>query len=301
LDSYTQLIQMGVRWYDAQIGRWISADTIIPDLANPQSLDRFAYVLGNPLRYVDPTGHMTEYNCADGYCRGRASGSSAMAVDQDPEAMTIMEHAIESVDRRLWEEPNGFGVGGEVSAGYSVVHGQKLSAQGVLVGNWRSGELTAAWSWGGGDQVTIPKGSLDGTLALLFPFGYSRNEVMLSPSKDRAWWLQIEKFGKFGLEAGLSEEVFEDPKTGELKPFMDEVSNMQPGIASLGASGGWQFPSNPLGFDVGHSWGASRTFLMVTWKFYPWTWTEEDIILPPMILIPATVDYDPSQLPPAIQ
>jgi hypothetical protein len=76
---------MGVRWYDAQIGRWLSADTIVPDYADPQSLDRFAYVLGNPLRYVDPTGHMTEYNCADGYCRGRASGSSAMDVDQDPE------------------------------------------------------------------------------------------------------------------------------------------------------------------------------------------------------------------------
>jgi hypothetical protein len=48
---------MGARWYDAQIGRWISADTIIPDFADPQSHNRFAYVLGNPLRHVDTDGH----------------------------------------------------------------------------------------------------------------------------------------------------------------------------------------------------------------------------------------------------
>jgi hypothetical protein len=48
---------MGVRWYDAQLGRWISADTIVPDLANSQSLNRFAYVGNNPVLYVDPNGH----------------------------------------------------------------------------------------------------------------------------------------------------------------------------------------------------------------------------------------------------
>jgi hypothetical protein len=53
------LTAMGDRWYDAQLGRWISADSIVPDPANPQSLNRFMYVLGNPLRYTDPTGHFT--------------------------------------------------------------------------------------------------------------------------------------------------------------------------------------------------------------------------------------------------
>jgi hypothetical protein len=48
---------MGARWYDAYLNRWISADTIVPDPANPQSFNRYAYVLGNPVLYVDPTGH----------------------------------------------------------------------------------------------------------------------------------------------------------------------------------------------------------------------------------------------------
>ena len=54
------LYQMGARWYDPSLGRWISPDTIIPDLANPQSLNRYSYVYNNTLRYIDPTGHLTE-------------------------------------------------------------------------------------------------------------------------------------------------------------------------------------------------------------------------------------------------
>jgi len=48
---------MGDRWYDAQLGRWISADTIIPDTANPQAWNRYTYVHNNPLRHIDPSGH----------------------------------------------------------------------------------------------------------------------------------------------------------------------------------------------------------------------------------------------------
>jgi RHS repeat-associated protein len=45
------------RWYDAVIGRFLSPDTIVPAPGDPQSLNRYAYVLNNPLRYTDPTGH----------------------------------------------------------------------------------------------------------------------------------------------------------------------------------------------------------------------------------------------------
>jgi RHS repeat-associated protein len=56
LDS-TGLYYYNARYYDPVIGRFISPDTIVPNPANPQSLNRYSYCLNNPLRYSDPTGH----------------------------------------------------------------------------------------------------------------------------------------------------------------------------------------------------------------------------------------------------
>ena len=49
-----------MRYYDAALGRFISADTIVPDPNDPQTFNRYAYVLNNPLRYTDPTGSFSE-------------------------------------------------------------------------------------------------------------------------------------------------------------------------------------------------------------------------------------------------
>ena len=57
IDSYINLIQMGARWYDGDLGRFIQPDSIIPDIYNPQTLNRYAYARNNPLKYIDPTGH----------------------------------------------------------------------------------------------------------------------------------------------------------------------------------------------------------------------------------------------------
>jgi RHS repeat-associated protein len=51
---------LGARDYEAWSGLWLQADTIIPDPKNPQSLNRYSYVLGNPTRSVDPTGRAPE-------------------------------------------------------------------------------------------------------------------------------------------------------------------------------------------------------------------------------------------------
>jgi RHS repeat-associated protein len=53
------------RWYDSQLGVFISADTIVPDPLSPQSFNRYAYAIGNPLRFQDPTGHRA---CDDDDC-----------------------------------------------------------------------------------------------------------------------------------------------------------------------------------------------------------------------------------------
>ena len=57
-DDETGLLQMGARFYNSKLGRFVSADSIVPDLYDPQALDRYAYVQNDPLNYWDPTGHM---------------------------------------------------------------------------------------------------------------------------------------------------------------------------------------------------------------------------------------------------
>jgi len=57
------LIYMNARYYMPQIGRFISPDTIVPEPSNPQSFNRYAYVLNSPMNYTDPTGHAESSGC----------------------------------------------------------------------------------------------------------------------------------------------------------------------------------------------------------------------------------------------
>lgn len=63
---------MGARWYDSSLGRWLSADTLVPEPESPQTLNRYSYVNNNPCKYKDPSGH-----CIVGY-------SGAVQMDQYP-------------------------------------------------------------------------------------------------------------------------------------------------------------------------------------------------------------------------
>ncbi len=51
------LYDYNARYYDPALGRFISADTLVPNPGDPQSLNRYAYVQNNPLKYTDPSGH----------------------------------------------------------------------------------------------------------------------------------------------------------------------------------------------------------------------------------------------------
>jgi len=53
------LYYYNARYYDPGIGRFISPDTMIPGLSNPQALNRYSYVNNNPLNSTDPTGHFS--------------------------------------------------------------------------------------------------------------------------------------------------------------------------------------------------------------------------------------------------
>jgi RHS repeat-associated protein len=56
------------REYSQTSGRWMSPDPYAGSytLWNPQSMNRYAYVMSNPLGYVDPTGWDYQYDPVDG-------------------------------------------------------------------------------------------------------------------------------------------------------------------------------------------------------------------------------------------
>lgn len=55
--SLFNLVDMNGRIYDPVIGRFISADPFIQDITNLQSLNRYSYVLNNPLSFTDLSGY----------------------------------------------------------------------------------------------------------------------------------------------------------------------------------------------------------------------------------------------------
>jgi RHS repeat-associated protein len=60
LDGATQLDYFGARYLSSAMGRFASVDPSMESvvLRNPQSWNRYAYTINNPLRYIDPNGEL---------------------------------------------------------------------------------------------------------------------------------------------------------------------------------------------------------------------------------------------------
>lgn len=59
--DHANIVHMGGRIYDPQTGRFLQADPFVEEPRDAQTLNRYSYVLNNPLSYTDPTG----YRCDD--------------------------------------------------------------------------------------------------------------------------------------------------------------------------------------------------------------------------------------------
>ncbi|MBI4398396.1 MAG: hypothetical protein HY586_04660, partial [Candidatus Omnitrophica bacterium] len=59
-DKETGLYYYGARYYDPEIGRFISPDSFVQDPSDPQSFNRYAYARNNPVNLIDPTGNFWE-------------------------------------------------------------------------------------------------------------------------------------------------------------------------------------------------------------------------------------------------
>jgi len=116
LDEETELYFYNARYYDPSLGRFITADTIVPGASNPQSFNRYSYCHNNPVNRIDPTGH---------WSWGKFWKSFAGAVVGVAAAVLL--------------GPAGFAVSGATMAG----------AVGGAVGGAITGGLTGGWQGAG--------------------------------------------------------------------------------------------------------------------------------------------------------
>jgi RHS repeat-associated protein len=88
------------RRYDPVLGRFIQADSVVPEPGNPQSLNRYTYVLGNPLRYTDPTGHWYYDPGADALVHTREKHN------EHPEYFELAKLRLYNYGKMLRRNPN---------------------------------------------------------------------------------------------------------------------------------------------------------------------------------------------------
>jgi len=82
-DDPTGLVYLRARQYDPDLGRFVSADPVLGSLAVPQTLNRYAYVVNNPLKYTDPSGEFINLIAAGiGALAGAIIGGVACAASQ---------------------------------------------------------------------------------------------------------------------------------------------------------------------------------------------------------------------------
>ena len=56
-ETASGIYHYNARLYNADIGRFPQADTIVPEPQNPAAYNRYSYVENNPVNHTDPTGH----------------------------------------------------------------------------------------------------------------------------------------------------------------------------------------------------------------------------------------------------
>ncbi len=95
LDVETGYYFYNARYYEAEIGRFITADNIINGEYSTQGWNRFAYVKNNPVRYKDPSGH--DSNSDKAY----AMATSQSKLAEDRKQLEIINSNYQSKEKAL--------------------------------------------------------------------------------------------------------------------------------------------------------------------------------------------------------
>jgi hypothetical protein len=212
------------------INRFLQPDSIIPNPANPQSLNRFAYVLNNPIRFNDPTGHVcsdpedptptcygsgttrvgnrmiqgngTELGSARNTTSGGNNGNGGRSSPGNNDE-SIFSNLSAILDHLAWTYiPSAIGVHGNLTWNFGGgIEGNYTPIELMLLANWRSGEISLMVSMEGSGMLTIPDlvgVSLNGGVTKVY--GASSNIELTGWSNFSGWSISAGE----GLNLGIS-------------------------------------------------------------------------------------------------
>jgi hypothetical protein len=146
-------------YYDPELGRFIQPDTIIPDLSNPQSYNRYSYCVNDPLRYTDPTGHgPTDYIPGVGPGIAEIQGNMALESMAQSHGYTSYAQARQALGMGQATAGNISAVAGvgHVTAGAANVYimgAQEVATAGMATGPMLIGRTEQALTRGAAEQT----------------------------------------------------------------------------------------------------------------------------------------------------
>ncbi|MDY7078092.1 MAG: RHS repeat-associated core domain-containing protein [Chloroflexota bacterium] len=133
VDRDTGLMYYNARFYDPALGRFISADTIVPEPGNPQDLNRYTYVRNNPLLYTDPAGHFINIGAAAiGAAVGGVIGAATSAGPQMIQNIREGQPLTANIDPS--QVAKDAAIGAAVGAVGGLTFGAGLAAGGAIAG-----------------------------------------------------------------------------------------------------------------------------------------------------------------------
>ncbi len=172
------LTHMNGRLYDPTLARFISADPIVQAPYNLQSLNRYSYVLNNPLYYTDPTGFSWWTDFRDGFLKPVAAIVAAAWIG--PMVFNaVLPSAVGAAGA------TGLGMSGSVWAGTAIAGAASGAAVGGIAGGIYNGPqgIAQGAKYGAiGGAITGPvaamySGSYNGSLNGAARYGYSAERV----------------------------------------------------------------------------------------------------------------------------
>ena len=250
------LIYMNARYYMPEIGRFISPDTIVPNPQNPQSYNRYSYVLNSPMNYTDPTGHRPTSGCEYENCDLGASSNDYLWQQPDgqltPWDPTLIEPRYDAVT---------FGSSADVGGGVLGPLGIKGSIGFQVLYNTQSHELTSFLNYSSSASNTGVIGNFSFYLGGVSKLGESNYAYRGSARSISG----TGSAGLLGLTTGISVESGDNPFNPQ--GTFTEYVGWAPGMgASLAVSDAHSVPILTNNLETGESSWDIVTYINEDWQ-----------------------------------